>query len=220
MRLQHYGLNQDGRDFAVGDLHGHFGLLQAQLDAIAFDPARDRLFSVGDLVDRGPESLRCLELVFEPWFHAVRGNHEAMMFDSLLRNRRFDLWMLNGGQWIYELNIDRVAQLCRRLDSLLPFALEIETAAGRVGLVHAEVPGDDWRRVEAGDSQTLLWSRERIGKERTAPVRGIDQLVVGHTPVRTRRRLGNVHYIDTGAYFTGNLTVVALEALFERRSDD
>ena len=48
--------NTVGRDIAVGDIHGCFTELQRGLDTIGFDPCTDRLFSVGDLVDRGPES--------------------------------------------------------------------------------------------------------------------------------------------------------------------
>lgn len=52
--------NRRGRDIAVGDVHGHFQRLQQALDAVGFDPAIDRLFSVGDLVDRGPDSEQAL----------------------------------------------------------------------------------------------------------------------------------------------------------------
>ncbi len=213
MRLQRYGTNPGGRDFVVGDLHGHYALLITCLNRVAFDATRDRLFAVGDLVDRGPESLQCLELAFEPWFHTVRGNHEAMMFDALLHNRGLELWMMNGGEWIYELNIDRVTQLCRRLDEWLPCAIEVQTGCGSVGLVHAQVPGDDWGQIEQCDMRQMFWSRERIQHRRTTSVAGIDQVVCGHTPVSAPMRLGNVHYIDTGAYFTGKLTLVELDQL-------
>jgi serine/threonine protein phosphatase 1 len=54
--LQHFGRNTAGRDLIVGDIHGCFARLQVALDELGFDPERDRLFSVGDLVDRGPDS--------------------------------------------------------------------------------------------------------------------------------------------------------------------
>ncbi|MEQ1635292.1 MAG: metallophosphoesterase [Methylococcales bacterium] len=73
--------NSHGRDFVLGDLHGCYQLLQDLLGQVNFNPAQDRLFSVGDLVDRGPDSLACLELLKEPWFYAVLGNHEAMLAD-------------------------------------------------------------------------------------------------------------------------------------------
>ncbi|MCA4078770.1 metallophosphoesterase, partial [Pseudomonas kurunegalensis] len=57
VRIKRFAANRAGRDFAVGDIHGHFTRLQAALDSAGFDPAIDRLFSVGDLVDRGPDSL-------------------------------------------------------------------------------------------------------------------------------------------------------------------
>jgi serine/threonine protein phosphatase 1 len=214
MRLQRFERNISGRDFAVGDLHGHYSLLISRLAEVAFDRSRDRLFAVGDLVDRGPESLACLKLVQEPWFHSIRGNHEAMMIDALLHRQPFDLWVLNGGDWIYALNIDRVARLCHRLIAELPYAIEVATAQGRVGLIHAEVPGDDWRQIELGNPQTMCWARARIEHRRSDPVRGIDQVVCGHTPVKTPVQLGNVHYIDTGAYFTGHLTLIELNELF------
>jgi serine/threonine protein phosphatase 1 len=41
-----------GRDFVLGDLHGTTDLLRLLMEHVAFDPKKDRLFSVGDLIDR------------------------------------------------------------------------------------------------------------------------------------------------------------------------
>lgn len=71
--------NQIGRDFVVGDLHGCFDLLDRLLDHVRFDPACDRLFSVGDLIDRGPDSLRSLGFLGAPWFYAMKGTREHML---------------------------------------------------------------------------------------------------------------------------------------------
>lgn len=84
--------NIRGRDLAVGDIHGHFQRLQQCLDAVGFDPAVDRLFSVGDLVDRGPHSEAALDWLAQPWFHAVQGNHEALAI-TRVRGGRLDLGM-------------------------------------------------------------------------------------------------------------------------------
>jgi serine/threonine protein phosphatase 1 len=103
--------NSNGRDFVVGDLHGCFDLLDRLLDHARFDPACDRLFSVGDLVDRGPDSLRSLEFLDAPWFYAVKGNHEDLLlefFEPYLASGQMDYWdeivtsdlWLNGGEWV------------------------------------------------------------------------------------------------------------------------
>lgn len=75
--------NNIGRDFIIGDLHGYYSLLMTGLKKVDFDFSKDRLFSVGDLVDRGPEPLECLNLLKEKWFYPVMGNHEYMLLSSL-----------------------------------------------------------------------------------------------------------------------------------------
>ena len=56
MHTSTFVLNESGRDFVVGDVHGCFRTLEHALGALTFDPNLDRLFGVGDLVNRGPHS--------------------------------------------------------------------------------------------------------------------------------------------------------------------
>jgi serine/threonine protein phosphatase 1 len=219
-----YPLNTRGRDFAVGDIHGHFTRLEAAMRQIDFDPAVDRMFSVGDLVDRGPESQEVLKYLKEPWFHAVCGNHEDMAIRYPKGNMDTENYVQNGGGWLvgspraYQLEVSDAL-------SALPIAITVETAVGDIGLVHADCPVESWR--DFTDSlthpsltnhelkrltQQALWSRERIVSGDCTKVQDVAAIIVGHTPVSQIGRLANVYYIDTGVCYEhlNRLTIVQI----------
>lgn len=218
--IQHFGRNVHGRDFAVGDIHGFFVRLQAKLDAAGFDPSRDRLFSVGDLVDRGPECEQVLTWLARPWFHAVRGNHEDFAM-RLAKGNPVDraIYSQNGGDWFMALEPERQQEFAAAFNEL-PFAIEVETAHGLVGIVHANVPVHDWNELEnalrasRGNRDRTIWDRSRVEWENIRPVSGVRAVVAGHTPLRHVTVLGNVHHIDTGGWLPdGHFTLLNLATL-------
>lgn len=205
--LKKFKPNYDGKDFVVGDIHGKYNLLMDSLKEVSFNFETDRLFSVGDVIDRGEESEQCLDLFYEPWFNAVRGNHEQMMFDGLLRDDKpaLNMWICNGGQWIVDADIEKVKDTCYDLDVSLPYGIEVELTCGNtVGIVHAETYLKDWDYNFYGMSyaQSLIWGRSKINSKDQSVIRGIDHIYVGHTPVNESVTLGNVTYIDLGSWYS------------------
>ena len=206
--IKKFTRNTAGRDLLVGDIHGCFTKLQQALAAVGFNPeAGDRLFSVGDLVDRGPESLSAQEWLAKPWFHAVRGNHEQFAVEFASGNCAADLYAYNGGAW----NIGRFAweqRLTADAFAALPLAIELETASGLVGIVHADCPFAQWSdlvaALEAGSDralqQSLQWGRDRANGLLDGPVQGVRAVVCGHTPMQRVTSLDNVLFIDVGAW--------------------
>ncbi|WP_095129711.1 metallophosphoesterase [Pseudomonas sp. Irchel s3h14] len=223
-RVKRFAANVAGRDFAVGDIHGHFTRLQDALDAAGFNQMVDRLFSVGDLIDRGPECLDALDWLDKAWFHPVRGNHDdyVVCFDTC----DVDSWIDNGGSWFVDLPLFEKQAFAAQF-AKLPIAIEVETAYGLIGIVHADCPFPSWQQLrkelESPESHRRLqelqhycmWSRRRIDQQETHGVEGLRALVVGHTPLYMPVSLGNVIHIDTGGWRPdrGYFTLLDLETL-------
>lgn len=203
--------NTTGRDFVVGDIHGCYDLLMQKLDEVKFKKVTDRLFSVGDLIDRGMQSEKCMRLVSEDWFYAVRGNHEQMMIEAVLNRQPHikDLWLHNGGSWSMFLDDDELYELAD-LANTLPWFMEVETSKGVVGILHAE-SATIWQENHNHDEDAIIWGRSKIKRNDLTLIDGIDYVMVGHTPVDKPISLGNVTYIDTGAFFSKVLTVEQIQ---------
>ncbi len=229
-----FNKNTDGRDFIVGDIHGMFSVLESQLDKLDFHPEVDRIFSVGDLIDRGPESYRVLEFLDKPWFHSIRGNHEMMLLEAKHKKTTYRSWVNNnGGEWWQDIDNDTQLEIRERIN-LLPVAMEITTDMGKVGIVHADVPvGITWQKLIHSihfDNEVrdyLMWSRNRYKyiqlTGETESVEGVDLVVMGHTPINKPMKINNLYYIDTGASYMkeddlGHLTLLQIHPYLQEFS--
>lgn len=70
------------RRIFVGDIQGCREPLERLLDAVAFEPARDRLFPVGDLVNKGPDSAGVLDVLMRIDAQPVLGNHDLRWLEK------------------------------------------------------------------------------------------------------------------------------------------
>ena len=212
-------LTLDGQDWrhiwVVSDIHGCYQLLMQHLKRLKFNPYQDLLISVGDLIDRGPQSLKCLQLLNEKWFYAVRGNHEQMALDAIA-SQTYALWLMNGGVWFSELKDERKAQALALFDvcDTLPWIIEITCSRGLNVIAHADYPAAQYARNKPLDKHRVLWDRSRISDLMAGKGEGIsgaDHFWFGHTPLEKRLDFANLHYIDTGAVFGGTLTLAQLQ---------
>ena len=214
--------NTDGRDFVVGDIHGYFNALSDLLHQAGFDEGRDRLFSVGDLIDRGPESAHAID-----WLESGRitlasmGNHEEMMlralgspveddadvYAALSVDEAFGLWYMNGGKW-WEDEGREPGSARRWTDALsaLPYAYTIATPHGGVGVVHSCPMWSDWDRFlfamergPQGARTRAVWTRERS--------RGIFQREIDREPGSSEGEVPMGRYTGVRAVMAGHSPV-------------
>lgn len=223
--------NEIGNDYVVGDIHGCFTLLQNRLDEIQFNPNTDRLFSVGDLVDRGNESQLSIEWLNKDFFHAVLGNHEDMAIEwestinkpnILFFNHYKNNYIENGGMWFI---IEPDKKKFVEAFSELPLAIEVETNFGTVGIIHASVAHyNDWRDLKTDllnidinsledfdiIKDKLTWDRTLLTNRNRRVVENVFKIYHGHTPVSDVVEYGNRVYIDTGAVYNQKLTIIKI----------
>lgn len=212
----------DQRVIFCGDLHGEIDLLLASLASIGFNFEEDVLIAVGDLIDRGTDSVKTLaHFLNTPNFYSVVGNHEAMMLQSMHHNVGIRDWITNGGGWIESAGKPTVKQLADRIN--FPYAISVLHKSVWVGVTHAGLPYeiDDWndmlKRVDSNDKkviEAILWDREIISTPEwytRKHVLNIDWAICGHTPVEDPIQIANRLYIDTGACFKGQGKLTLLE---------
>jgi serine/threonine protein phosphatase 1 len=220
------------RIYAIGDIHGRSDLLMELLALIASDlkcsPIGDAaIVTLGDYIDRGPDSRGVLERLavqkLPAPIVALRGNHEAMLFDFLSEPQSAQEWRRFGGLETlhsYGLDVSELqkgrgfSEAAEKFREALPAShldfLEstpLHYSAGDYYFCHAGIRPNV--PLEAQEERDLLWMREPFISAQA----NFGKLVVhGHTPVAEPDIRSNRINIDTGAYISGRLTCLVLEA--------
>ena len=215
--------------YAVGDIHGQLGKLDALLEKLPLRPD-DHFVFLGDYIDRGPDSFGVVERLLElkKRYNCIflMGNHESMFLHFLgwsgPRYFAGNAFLANGGEATlrsYRENtggagsdgsFELPASHIRFFDSLrLSFQGDAYVFA-HAGLGRPTPLCDDveeaLRRAEPRD---LLWDRAHMERSHKLGV----TIIYGHTPKSDYQLRWNYPFsigIDTGAAYEGPLTAIAL----------
>lgn len=220
------------RVYAIGDIHGRADLLEQLLGQIEQDEsdrpqARTQIIFLGDLVDRGADSKRVLDLVIDlgsrgRTVRLLRGNHDDVFLRAIQGDSRATrhlhkmggrATLLSYGITEEEYDLVGYGELTRHLQELVPphhldllQAMENVAVVGDYVFVHAGIrPGIP---LEEQVPEDLCWIRGDFLDHR-GDLGGV--VVHGHSisdDVQIRpNRIG----IDTGAYASDKLTAIGLE---------
>jgi protein phosphatase len=209
----------------IGDVHGCLAELQELLTLLGYlpagpHPAGRRLVFVGDLVDRGPDSVGVLRLVIDlverGLADCVIGNHDDKLWRKLQgRNVQLSHGLAETWAAISAEPAPFRRQLTRFLASR-PTHLMLDN--GALVVAHAGLPEHLQGRGESGAVRSFALYGETTGKtdEFGLPIRGDwyaryrgrAAVVFGHTPVQEARWIHDTIDIDTGCVFGGHLTAL------------
>ena len=194
--------------YAIGDIHGCLGQLQALLDRIeAHASARAfRGIFLGDYVDRGPNSREVVTQVRNlltggsghgTW-SALKGNHEDLMVKFLAGLDREEIWQSNGGLETLQSYAGYQAQMLEDAEWLasLPTMIETENHI----FVHAGL--SPRYAVCHQPEEVRLWIRHWENEDHDFG----KHVVYGHTPRDDPKLLARSSGLDTGACYSGPLT--------------
>ena len=220
------------RIYAVGDIHGRLDLLNELLAQIAADissrPAvRPVSIFLGDYIDRGPSSRETIDRLIK---HAeanesvfLKGNHEQIAISCLRDRALFERWMRLGGlETLMSYGItpgassdDRQSvRLQASFHDALPqshfrFFRDLQSSFGLGDYFFAHAGVKPEIPLAHQKESDLLWIRQEFLESRV----DFGKIVIhGHTPVPDVEIAPNRINIDTGAYATGRLSCLVIDA--------
>jgi len=203
--------------FVIGDVHGQFDGLMLLLQQLNLSPD-DRIFFLGDLIDRGAQSAEVVEWVMENGHSCIMGNHEQMCLEAYAcpnSSAVWQGWLINGGARTIESYGDR-GMSAEHLEWMasLPLYLDLDD----FWLVHAGL--DPSLDLHAQTSAEFCWIREQFHRS-SEPYFDRKTIVTGHTItfVFDGLKAGDIAQgagwigIDTGGYHpkSGWLTALNLD---------
>jgi serine/threonine protein phosphatase 1 len=199
------------RTIVIGDIHGCLDALNSIVDA--FSPSSsDTIITVGDYVDRGPNSKgvldRLLELETTCNLIALKGNHEEMMMEVLEGRVQPYSWLNYGGvetmdSYGFIGDLGCVPKSHRDFISRMPLYHETDSHF----IVHANYAPD--LALDEQPIEMLLWAK--ISSQLPGPHFSGKRAVVGHTHDREGRVFEVPHLICIDTYCYGGRWLTGFE---------
>lgn len=205
------------RHLAIGDIHGCISALATLVDFVGLRPD-DTIVTLGDYVDRGPDSSAVLDFIIKLGkthnLVPLRGNHEIMMLDSRDQKSWLHAWLRYGGDATllsYSRSEDDAGSFADVPDSHIDFLenrlvafYECETHF----FVHANADPDV--AIQDQKDPALYWQKYRNPKKHCSG----KTMVCGHTPQASGVPVGNGNSIciDTQAWDGGWLSCLGIDS--------
>lgn len=217
------------KTYVIGDVHGRLGQLKTLVGSLDYNPKKDRIVFLGDLIDRGEDSPGVVNYVLElqeasPNLVCLRGNHEQMLLDLIEFGDL--LWLVpeNGGAVT-------IAQYgCKYIEETSTLSLQIPIA--HLEFFNATVPffeDEQALYVHAGvtpgkhpsecDEETLRWKRDpAFFKRYTGKLCFFGHTPTRYLPISTNRHpdvyiCGSAVGVDTGCGPEDPLSCVQVETM-------
>jgi protein phosphatase len=216
----------------IGDIHGCFKEFKELTTKIGYDwgsgiplHSENRVLGfVGDLTDRGPESLKVIEVVWQLVLNQNRayytpGNHCNKLYRFFLGNKVQIAHGLETTVAEYEsLYKEKRKSIRKKFIELYESApLYLVLDQQRLVIAHAGIKQELIGKTNSEVKKFVLYG-DITGEKHAdgTPVRkdwakkyhGEACIVYGHTPVKEPRIINNTYNIDTGAVFGGKLTAL------------
>lgn len=204
------------RRIVIGDVHGHYDSLITLLDTVAPN-GDDKIYFLGDLIDRGPQSCQVVEFVKQSPYLCLLGNHEQMLLEIYdggeISRPALQAWLYSGGSSTLK-SYGKDGVLREHLDWMrkLPTHLDL----GDTWLVHAGV--HPRLSLEKQTAEQFCWIRDEFHGMRK-PYFPDKLIVTGHTitftlpgvlPGKIAQGQGWLD-IETGAYHPKSGWMTALD---------
>lgn len=218
--------------YVMSDIHGYYESFLEMLEKIKFSK-EDTLYIIGDLIDRGPFSIKLLEHCREKEnIIILKGNHENMLEMHKCDNNMERCWLKSGGEETIE-DMERLYGKNKEYEDglmkwigTLPLFMEVKVEGNKYFLTHAGISEElykkyyktykikMWQKINMVSlfewaTEYLDWNENNILWDRgifeNGSIRTDSTIIMGHTPTKSKKieRKKNILNIDCGSYKSG-----------------